>query len=283
MRALKGNDTSISHTTYAADDETATAATGNVVVTVEREDGTALAGGNATGSNPYAFNLTAASHTDELDELTVTWTGTVSSRVVSHTDYVKVVGARYFRLKTLRGMSGLPNTTQNADLVWARDIAEDFVEEFTEHAWVPTYQRDIEDGDNCRELTLSRTSVRRLINVTVDGVAQSTTNWSVTNWGRVITDGDLFIVKIPQGNNISVAYEWGEKAPPGDLMRATLMLARHILLTAQGSPIPDRARLMQTDWGMFHLDTASEDKPTGMPEIDAVLRRYRREQPGWVV
>ena len=287
LRALKGNDYTLTHTFYAQDEETATDATGNVTVTVGREDGTALTGGTIVANNgttgQYDFDLTAASHIDELDVLSITWSATVDGRTVSETDYVKIVGAYYFPLSSLRAMKGLASTSTytNNELRSARETAEDFIEAYTEHVFVPTYRREVKDGDGRQWLTLEKVSGRRLIEVTIDGTAQTLTNWTINEQGLVRTDGEVFVRSVPAGHNIVVKYEWGELAPALDLQRAALTLARYILLNSE-STIPDRARLMQTEWAMFHLDTASEDNPTGLPEVDAVLKRYRHEQPGWV-
>lgn len=286
-RVLKGNDHKLTHTFYAQDEETATDATGNVTVTVVREDGTALTGGTIASNNgttgQYDFDLTAASHVDELDDLVVTWSATVGGRTVSEHEYVKVVGARYFTISALRALKGLSSTSTftNTELQSARDIAEDFVENFTEHSFVPVYRREVRDGDGLGYILLEKLSPRRLIEVSVSGTVSTTTDWTINEQGLLRTTGDRFTEATPQGHNIVIKYEWGEPGPNLDLQRATLALARYILLNAESS-IPDRARLMQTEWAMFHLDTASEEKPTGLPEVDAVLCRYRHEQPGWV-
>lgn len=284
-RAVVGNDAVLTQYLYAADDETLTDATGDVTVTVAREDGTALTGGTATKTvtGTYTFTLTAATHLTRVDELKVTFSATVSGKTQSHDQYVKVVKGRYFTLAELRAMKGLSSTSTfpNADLATARDIAEDFVEQFCEAAFVPQYRREVVDGDDRDELYLSRLNVRELLSVKLDGSAMTTTGWTVSSSGRIKTDGDVFICAIA-GQNVQVQYEYGSVAPPMDLKNATLKLARALVLSTE-SAIPDRARMMQTEWGMFQLDVASKDKPTGIPDVDAVLMRYREEQPGWVI
>lgn len=285
-RTLVGNDYLVEHTFYAADEETATDVTGVGTVTVTREDGTVLAGGTTTdtGVGTTTFPLTAAVHTTRVDDLTIGYSATVAGRTVSEYEYVKVVGARFFSIALLRAQKGLSNTVvyANADLKWARDVAEDFVEEFTKDAFVPQYRRDIFDGDDGSEMFLSRIGVRSIIGVTIDGVAASTTGWSVSASGRVRTDGDIFTSNVTAGQNITVSYSLGRNAPPANLANATVKLARHLLLSLESS-IPDRARMMTTEFASYQLDVASEDKPTGIPEIDAVLSRYRAAQGDWIV
>lgn len=288
VRVLKGNDYKLTHTFYAQDEETATDATGTVTVSVTREDGTVLTGGTVSVNNgttgQYDFTLTAATHLGELDELSVRWTATVAGRSVSETDLVKVIGARYFSLSELRSIKGLASTTAfpNKLLQQARDIVEEFIDNFTTHAWVPTYKREVFDGDSTGELFLSETHTRRLIKLTINGTAQTTSAWSLSVSGRIRTDGTIFIQNIPARQNIVVCYEWGDPFPPLDLKKAALTLARHMLLSTDSS-IPDRARMLQTEFGMYQLDTASEDKPTGLPDVDAVLMRYRTQRPGFMI
>lgn len=285
IRALVGNDQDITRTFYAADEETAAEPAAAPVVTVEREDGTDLTGGTASLATSVAtFPLTAAAHLTRVDELKVVWTASVNSKAQVHTDYVKVVGARFFGIPSLRALKGLSSTSTftNAELKAARDLAEEFVEQFTEEAWVPQYRRETHDGTDEQVLYLHRINVRELLSVTLDGSAQDTSGWTVSGSGRILTDGAVFTCSAVAKQNVVVQYAYGYSEPPQDLANATRKLARHLLLAGE-TGIPDRARMMQTEWGMFQLDIADEKKPTGIPEIDSVLCRYRAARPDWVV
>lgn len=287
-RALVGNDQKVLFDTYAADDETLTDAAAVPAVSVSREDGTILttaaSSTDEAGVGHYSYTLTAATHLTRVDELKLDWAYTLASATRAETTYVKVVRARFFKLAELRALKGLSSVTTypNATLALMRDVAEDFVEEFCKEAFVPQYRRDVFDGDNCQTLYLPRVHVRSLISVKLAGVTMDTTGWTVSRSGRIRTTGAVFTAGVPAGQNVAVQYELGRSGPPHDLKNATLRLARHITLNLETS-IPDRARMMQTEFAMFQLDVASEDKPTGVPEIDAVLIRYREAQPDFIV
>ena len=286
-RTVAANDRVITKTFYAADEETATDATGDVTGAISREDGTALTGATIATNNgntgQYDLSLTAAAHLTRVDVLTVTWTATVAGRAVSETDYVAVVGGRYFTVADLRSQRGLGSTSSfpAEDLIAARDVAEGWIENYCRHAWVASYAREVFDGDSSSRVQLNHLDIIELISVSIDGTSQDLTDWTVNDSGRLLTDGAIFTIASPAGHNVEVQYKWGKQLTPPDLSRAARDLAKHILLTVDSS-IPDRARMMQTEWGLFHLDKASEDHPTGIPEIDAVIKRYARARPDWI-
>lgn len=303
IRAQKATDYTITASLYAADEETLTDATGDVTVTVARADGTALTGGTIGSNNgttgKYDFTLDASTHLGQYDNLKVTFTATVSGNTIVEDYYVKVVGRRFFKIAALRELPSIQDTTlfPNARLKTARDVAEDFIEDFTETAWVPQYRREIYDGLDGAGLYnqvnerayASRTGVlflygvpaRSLIKVVVDGTTQTTTGWTLSKEGRIVAN-DATFPSATVGQNIEVQYEWGYDEPNGDLVTAALRLTRHLILNYESS-IPDRARMMQTEWGLFHLDVANVDRPTGLPEVDAILCRYRHESPVTIV
>lgn len=286
MRALVGNDQAVAHRVLGVDDETLTNVDSNLAVTVTRADGTVLTGGNATstGTGTYSFPLTAATHTSRLDTLALRFSGAVATKAYQRDDYVKVVGARFFTLADLRatrGLAGNASAYPNAVLAVSRDIAEDFIEAFCRDAFVPQVRRDTFDGDGCDELYLTRGGVTEIISVTIDGDVQDSTGWTVSSSGRVRTGGVNFTSSLV-GQNVVVEYGIGGDPLPGDLRSAAIRLARHITVQTDSS-IPDRARMMQTEFAMYQLDVADEEHPTGVPDIDSVLRRYRREQADWIV
>lgn len=292
-RALIGNISSVEHYFLAADDETpanpdlvSPGVYTTITVTGTKADATAITPSTATLSDANLTPGLCAYVTpaySEYDEIELSFSTTIDSQTVVGSEFVKVVGGRFFTLAQLRSQRGLANTTTytNAHLAAARDIVEDLIEHFTDNAWVPQHKREVFDGDGCSELFLSRIGARRIISASISGTSQTTTAWTISASGRILSNGVPFATHIAK-QNVVIAYEWGAKRPPRDLANASLRLAKHILLSTESS-IPDRARMMQTEWGMFQLDAASEQKPTGIPEIDSVLMRYRYEQPGWIV
>lgn len=60
---------------------------------------------------------------------------------------------------------------------------------------------------------------------------------------------------------------------PADLERAAAQFAEYV---AEESDLPARAeRVSQADGGLISLATPSPQRPTGIPEVDGVVRRYR--------
>lgn len=275
LRAVVGNTTRLVLGTVGIDEETLADATAGVSVSVTRADGTALttitaASPTSPGSGLYNIDFDADVHLTRTDVLDCVATYEVSGAARREAFQVRVVGGRFFDLRSLRAMQGLTSTSQfsTEDLAAARDVAEEFVEDFTGQAWVP--RADVLTvSDTLTSLFLPYLPVRSLVRLEVDGTAAVAADATVHPSGRL---------ELPEGvsasDDVVVEYEHGESTPPADLAQAAKRLARHILFSGDSS-IPDRARMMVTDWGTFALDIASEEKPTGLPEVDSVLRRYR--------
>jgi hypothetical protein len=64
----------------------------------------------------------------------------------------------------------------------------------------------------------------------------------------------------------------GEPSPAGDLRRAARKLVNHYSKTADW---PDRAATVTTEGATILFSLPTPDRPTGLPEIDAILNRAR--------
>lgn len=299
FRVAKGDGARIARTFY--DGETPTNTTGAPTVTATRANGTVLAApavtdDTATAPGRYYVTFTPATHTVRLDTIALAWSATVNSLAQVRADEVEVVGARYFEVADLRAMKGLENVAAypTASLEVARTIAEEFVEDYTRAAWVPRartevfdapelygrlrHQRDWRAEPGGHVFHLEDVPCRAVIAATVDGVAQNVSGWKVSEEGVLRTDGDVLVSSAYAGQGVVLEYEYGHPAPPEDLRRATMRLARHVLLT-ELTAVPDRANMMTTEFATFRLETAGDDRPTGLPEVDAVLNRYRHQPP----
>lgn len=302
-RVLKNNAATVSHTFFAADGETPTDAapqTTGVTYAITRADGTAVSAGTASylgTAGAYSVPIPAQTR---LDQLTITWTATgIAPGTQSQVDFVEVSGGYYFELPELRAMDGLANATvyPALSLAAARFAAETLVEDYTRVAWVPRFHREILDGMQYTLLQgqfrgidykamgagatmqLERTPnmTRTLISVSISGVAQDISTWTLSQWGRVSTSGLVF-PPATAGQNVDIQYETGHRYPPEDLKVAAKRIARQALLS-QKSSIPDRARIMTTEFATFSLTIASEEFPTGIPEVDSVLQQRREWLP----
>ena len=65
-------------------------------------------------------------------------------------------------------------------------------------------------------------------------------------------------------------------APAGPVAQAAMLLAREYLVR---SVLSSRATVESTDVGFFRVSVAGRDRPTGIPEVDAVIERFGRSRP----
>lgn len=254
---------------------------GTVTVTITRSDGTAVVTGAATsGSGAAERTYTLAAQT-RLDHLTAVWTGTVGARKA--TTYHEIVGGYYAELPEIRALDALTSAVSypTAKLEAARAQAEARFEEATGVAWVPRHARETLTGASTSRLTLAYRPPRSLIAATIDAVAiADLTTLTLYPWGAIDRNTGLtWPSPTATTRNVVVEYTYGYDTPPNDLRQAFLTYCRYLLVDAR-SRIPDRASVMATDMGTFTLTTAGFRRPTGLPEIDAILNDYDQRIPG---
>lgn len=277
-RVLQASLATVEVTLY--DGETPTDSTIAVTVEVVGDDGTVIVpAGTATdagtaGDGKYSFKL-QPSHTARLDRLTCKWTATIAGVAQTFTTRVEVVGGFYATLAEIRVLKDLSDKAKypTTALITARNWAEDLVERVVGVAFVPRYARDLLDGDGCDTAWLSRLEARQLLGVRIDGVTQASTvwqGWAVYPSGAVVRISGVF----PSGHrNIDLAYAHGLTAPPADIEQAALTLIRYRLLEQQTRSF-DRATAINADGTTFSFAVAGANRPTGLPEVDAVLTDY---------
>lgn len=254
---------------------------GTVTVTITRADGTAVVTAAATAGTGAAARTYALAAQTRLDHLTAVWTGSAGGRQV--TTRHEIVGAFYADLAEIRALDALNNATKypTATLDRARWQAEDRFEDATGVAWVPRHDRQTAFGDRTTQLMLRWPKPRSLIAVTIDGTAAADlTLFSLYETGIIERAAG---VTWPRGytssGNVIVEYTHGYDRPPEDLRAAFLAYVRYLVLDTT-SRIPDRAASYSTDFGTFQLVTAGFNRPTGLPEIDAVLNEHNHRVAG---
>lgn len=254
---------------------------GTVTVTILRADGTALVTNAATSGGGAAARTYDLAAQTSLDNLTAVWTGSVGGRKV--TTYHEIVGGFYASLAEIRALDALSNTSKypTAKLEAARMQAEDRFEDATGVAWVPRYYRETLVGDNTTTLLLTWPKPRTVTAVSIDGTAASDlTLFSLYPTGVIERKSD---VRWPVGStstgNVVVAYTHGYDQPSEDIRQAFLTYVRYLVLDTT-SRIPDRASSYSTDFGTFQLVTAGFKRPTGLPEVDAVLNDHDHSVAG---
>lgn len=254
---------------------------GTVTVTITRADGTAVATGAATvgaGAAARTYSLTAQSR---LDHLTAVWTGSSGGRVL--TTRHEVVGGYYADLAEIRALDALGNTSKfpEATLARARWQAEAKIEDATGVAWVPRHDRQVSFGDNTTQILTRWPRPRSLIAVSINGTAAADlTKFTLYDIGMVErTSGATWPKGTTSTGNVTVEYTHGYDRPTEDLRMAFLQYVRYLVLDTT-SRIPDRASSYSTEFGTFQLVTAGFNRPTGLPEIDAILNQHSHRVAG---
>jgi hypothetical protein len=277
-------------------DEVATGASGSVVVTITRLDGTVVQTGNAVlGGDGITYSFTF-NGLDILDDLMVSWAATVGGdAVVLDQDRIQVVGGFYFGLAEARQIDPVLTSTSNfptSTLIARRIEVEDECEEICRQAFVPRFYRETLDGNpRVRHLRLRWPNLRKVRALSVNGVAWTQTQMDAvgadrlgiirptTTWGWYGNGGPEYADSWPYGvGNIVVEYEHGLDFPPATIVRGAKLRMKSMLLQNR-SPLPDRAeRLATTEAGvvMLAIETALS---TGIPTVDACYAKYPSPRP----
>lgn len=82
----------------------------------------------------------------------------------------------------------------------------------------------------------------------------------------------------PGYGNILVTYVAGYSAtPPADVKEMALKGTRaHLLATASDASMDDRRTSLNTDMGVIQYVVAGEGRPTGYPEVDAMILGWKQ-------
>jgi hypothetical protein len=251
------------------------AADGAVTVTAVRADGTTASTGTATHTTggDYTYFLPPQV---ELDQLTVTWAGTWAGIAQSLVSHVEIVGEFLFTIADARtfGDRVLADTSRypDADIRAARERVTDLFDQVCHVSFVPRYGRDTLDGTNSDTIDLTHRRPRRIISGSLQGVAltsQQIADVALYPGGRAVwISGTWWSWR---RNSIVLAYEHGWPAPPTDVSRAALVLARYDLVS---NDISDRMIAFDNDLGTVRLSIPGRQFPTGIPIVDATLARY---------
>lgn len=214
-----------------------------------------------------------------LDSYTATWTATIDGETRSWVTRVELCGARLFGLAELRASYQEVASLTDDELDLARLRAEERLEAAARIAFCPRGGRATVLGDGTSRLILPvGAGLRRLYSVSVEGVPLTSDELNaleVREWGALDrSDGSVW----PAGGLVSVHYEHGLDLPvPGPVSVATMVLAREYIIR---SALSSRAMGESTELGFLRLSVADGDaRPTGIPEVDAVIAAYGRRRP----
>lgn len=257
-------------------------ATGSVAVGIARLDGTVVEAGVASGpDSEQAYTYTFAGR-DVVDELIVTWTATVGGdAIVLDQDRIEVVGGFYFSLSEGRAVDPALSSTSKfptVSLIERRNETEDECERICGQAFVPRFARETLTGYGRHWLVLKHPLVRAIRSVSVGSYAFTVGEVAALTMGEVgVTYGSDW----PIGRRIVIEYEHGHDRPPIDIVRATKLRFKSLLLEGR-SAFPDRAErvVTQTESGTIQYSSPTADK-TGIPTVDAIYGRFPCPRPGF--
>ena len=265
MRFLSGRGVKLTHTFL--DDESPLTVPA-VSVTVRDSTGQTVYTGDATNSGD-AWSVALPAQPEGV--YTVDW---VAAGLAVDRDGFEVVGGFLFTLPEARQSDmDLADTGRfpTAELKHYREVVEDEFERITARSFVPRTARVEVEGDGTPILYLGYFDVAELKAVSGPSGAEDVSGWGVDSTGFLRAPYDL-----PEGARYTVAFRYGFGQVPEDAKRAGLLRLRSFL-TAERSGIPDRATaFVAAEGGNFTLATAGRNGwDTGLPEVDAVLKRYK--------
>jgi hypothetical protein len=248
-------------------------AAGNTVVAA----GTATAKAGTGASTVYSYDLAIQT---AVKRLTVTWTRTDTG--ASLTDQIDVVGgvlfteaeARAFTVTGAQTPLSSSTTYPDATICEARDRITDLFEQYCGVSFIPrSYHLEV-GGSGGRTLDIPHHRAIEVLNCTIGGVAQTAAQILPLRNQRQLhhTANTFSSPSDADPQNVHVTYEHGYTEPPLDIKRAALIL---LLREVVPSDMPDRAVSISTQDGTFRLATPGENTPTGIPNVDEVLNRYR--------
>jgi hypothetical protein len=271
-RVLRGTVATASIVFYL--DGVSTAPAGNAAtVTITRADGSLVtedepAVHGTAGEFSHTFT---ADETGALDCLTLDWTASFAvGGPQTLTTRVEVVGGYLFSVSDARRD---PDLADEADypveaIVEARTTAEQALERACGIAFVPRYTRETLSGNGRTVLALAWPAIRRFRDATVDG---ATLGELPTVVGSRAYRSGLWTAGF---SNVTLGYEHGLDEPEGEVSRACLRLAKHILVD---SPQDDRALRIDTESGSMLISTPGmRGQRFGIPEVDAVVQAHAR-------
>lgn len=279
--------------TVRDEDGVAVAPTAAPTVSVTNAAGTEVATGTATagsGTGVYSYALPAGVR-GALGVYEVTFAYTVAGVSQSVTEAVEVVADHLFRVDEIR--SKYPDLTDAtrytaAEIRAARDVATERLERAAEVAFATRRVTVVLDGDDTTRLVLPHVEITALVSVdlygSTTGADTVTDAFDATELADVEIDREAGVLVRtsglwPRGNrNIAVTYEHGYERPPTPVRDAGMRLALESLLP---NSLPTRALSQSTDVGDFRISVANPEagRPTGDPEIDAVIIDFGRRRP----
>jgi len=231
----------------------------------------------AAAAGEMTWTVPAGTFT-ELDAYRLVWSGD-SSGPVEFVQEVELCEGHLFEIADLRAFDpAFADATRYTGPLCrsARAAAEERFEKACRQAFVGRGRRVRLRSEGNSRLRVADNAVRRLVAGSVDGVpltAAEVAETVVREWGAF----DRPAGKVwPLGSLVGLHYEHGAPGPTPEISQAVMLLAREYLVR---SSLSSRATVEATDVGFFRVSVAAPDRPTGLPEVDAVIRAVGRSRP----
>lgn len=191
----------------------------------------------------------------------------------------------YFTLAEFRTLADCSGTAfTDAQINAAAAHFTTIVERELDRPLVPRSVTEELDGDGSSCLLLSKRNVRSLTSVTVDGTEVDEALLTGRNGRlryRTVSGG--WRQPFPRGvGNVVVVYSAGEDTCPADIKDPVMWATRDRLLS-QGdqSGVDIRRTSVSTEFGTTSYVLPGEKRPTGYPDLDAVIASYARNTPSY--
>jgi hypothetical protein len=188
----------------------------------------------------------------------------------------------YFTLAELRALPDVSNTSKysNARCLAVAAYFTSIIEREVGCAFIErTVTDELHDGGS-DAIALDKGYVRSVTSATENGVA--VTDYLVAPRGGVLIRMSSATSGVPirwaSGTlNVSVTYKHGFSAvAPDDIKEQAMKATRaHLMATASSSSQAERQTSLSTDMGVVGFVVAGPNRPTGYPELDAVINGYK--------
>jgi hypothetical protein len=187
----------------------------------------------------------------------------------------------YFTLADLRALADCEGSTfSDAQITAEGEEVQAIIESACQSSFVARSVTETVDGTGTTRLRLKTPYVLAITSVTVNGTAL--TDQFTVDAG--ILERRTTGTYTPQPwtlgrRNIVVVYTSGySTAPPADIKGAALWVTRDRLLSKSNrAGIDARKTSMNTEFGTVNYVLAGENRPTGLPDADAIIMRWARK------
>lgn len=268
MRAIKGRPLNLTHT-FLDDDEESPLTLSAVSVTLLDADSAEVATATATGGEQGVWTVTFPAQ--PMGEYLARWSG--DTEYVDETP-VEVVGGFMFSVPQARNSDDYLTDAAAfpaSEIIDYREVVESEFERITARSFTPRVVMRDYVSDGTGEFVALIPDAQAVEAAWVNGVAVAdVSTWRVNTLGKITTTDD-----VPEGDAVRARIRYGFATPPKEVARVGMVYLRS-LMASESSGIPDRATTWQPEeGGTFRLATPGVGPwETGIPEVDAVLKRY---------